>query len=235
MIKMREITKISIISRRPVRMAEDAKDPRINVILHKDFEKYDSALLNQLNGARGVVWALGISQTEVDAEQYVKITKDFTLRAAEAFQTLGTEAQPFHFVYVSALGATLQPGRFTPIFARVKGETETALAEMRKANPAFHSLSIRPAGIDATFHDAIQPYLPAPGLVKRLLLPPLAALVRTFFVSISSPTEPLGRFMTEMAMGKWDMKYSGVGVEKIGQFPVLENTAFRRLAGLDAE
>lgn len=49
-------------------MAEDAKDPRINVIIHKDFEKYDSGLLDQLKGARGVVWALGISQTEVDAE-----------------------------------------------------------------------------------------------------------------------------------------------------------------------
>lgn len=106
---------------------------------------------------------------------------------------------------------------------------------MRKANPAFQSSSIRPAGIDATLHDAIKPYLPAPGLVKRLLFPPFAALLRTALTSISSPTEPLGRFMTEMAMGKWDAKYSGVGVEKLGEFPVLENTAFRRLAGLDAK
>lgn len=68
MIKMKEVTKISILSRRPVRMAEDANDPRINVILHKDFENYDSDLLKQLKGASGVVWALGISQTEVDAE-----------------------------------------------------------------------------------------------------------------------------------------------------------------------
>lgn len=49
-------------------MAEDAKDPRINVILHNDFENYDPTLLKQLKGARGIVWALGISQTEVDAE-----------------------------------------------------------------------------------------------------------------------------------------------------------------------
>lgn len=46
MIKTKDITKISIISRRPVKMVEDAKDHRINVILHKDFEKYDSELLN---------------------------------------------------------------------------------------------------------------------------------------------------------------------------------------------
>lgn len=136
---------------------------------------------------------------------------------------------------MSALGANLQPGRFTPIFARVKGETETALAEMRKANPAFHASSIRPAGIDATFHYAIKPYLPATGLVKKCLLLPSSLLIRNFWKSLDSPTEPLGRFMTEMAMGKWDAKYSGVGIEKLGQFPVLENTAFRRLAGLDAK
>lgn len=167
--------------------------------------------------------------------QYVKITKDFTLRAAKAFQTLSTEAQPLNFVYVSGLGATLQPGRFTPIFARVKGETEIALAEMRKANPAFRSLSIRPAGIDATNHRAIQPYLPTPGLVKRLLLPPTNALIRNFWPSVDSPTEPLGKFMTEMAMGKWDAKYDGVGIEKLGHLPILENKAFRRLAELDVK
>lgn len=68
MIKTKDISRISILSRRPVKMAEDAKDPRINVILHEDFEKYDSALLRELKGARGVVWALGISQSQVSKE-----------------------------------------------------------------------------------------------------------------------------------------------------------------------
>lgn len=68
MIRMKDVTKISIVSRRPVKMAEDVKDPRINVILHSDFEKYDSELLNQLKGATGCVWALGISSTVVSAE-----------------------------------------------------------------------------------------------------------------------------------------------------------------------
>jgi len=57
MIKMKDVTKISILSRRPVQMAEDAKDPRINVIIHKDFTNYDTAVLDQLKGARGCVWA----------------------------------------------------------------------------------------------------------------------------------------------------------------------------------
>jgi uncharacterized protein YbjT (DUF2867 family) len=68
MIKMKDITKISIISRRPVPMADDAKDPRINVIIHKDFTNYPQSLLDQVKDATGCVWALGISQTEVSKE-----------------------------------------------------------------------------------------------------------------------------------------------------------------------
>lgn len=68
MLKTKEVTKISIISRRPVKMAEDSKDPRVNVILHQDFETYDTGLLSQLQGATGCVWSLGISQTQVSAE-----------------------------------------------------------------------------------------------------------------------------------------------------------------------
>lgn len=68
MIKMKDITKISIISRRPVPMADDVKDPRINVIIHKDFNSYPQSLLDQVKDATGCVWALGISQTQVSKE-----------------------------------------------------------------------------------------------------------------------------------------------------------------------
>lgn len=68
MLKMTEVTKISILSRRPVAMAEDAKDPRVNVIIHKDFSKYDSEVISKLQGATGAVWALGVSQTKVSKE-----------------------------------------------------------------------------------------------------------------------------------------------------------------------
>lgn len=68
MIKMKDVTKISVLSRRPVKMVEDIKDPRVNVIIHKDFEKYDADLLSKVNGANGCVWALGISQSQVGKE-----------------------------------------------------------------------------------------------------------------------------------------------------------------------
>jgi uncharacterized protein YbjT (DUF2867 family) len=68
MIKMKDVTRISVLSRRPVAMANDRKDPRVNVVLCDDFTRYDQALLDQLKGASGCVWALGISQTQVSKE-----------------------------------------------------------------------------------------------------------------------------------------------------------------------
>lgn len=68
MIRSKEVTKISLLSRRPVQRAIDARDPRINVILHEDFGKYEKSVIDQLQGATGVVWALGVSQNDVDKE-----------------------------------------------------------------------------------------------------------------------------------------------------------------------
>lgn len=75
-LAMPDVTRISILSRRPVPMVEartKSGDPamtadRVRVILHHDFSVYDDSLLQQLRGAAGVVWALGISQTQVDKE-----------------------------------------------------------------------------------------------------------------------------------------------------------------------
>ncbi|GKT51500.1 uncharacterized protein ColSpa_11681 [Colletotrichum spaethianum] len=235
MIKMKDITKISILSRNPVPMAEDAKDPRINVIIHKDFEKYDSELLDKLKGANGAVWALGISQNKVSKEDYVKITKNYTLEAAKAFANLPPENEPFRFIFVSGVGATQQPGRFSAIFTRVKGETETALSEMRAANPRLRAESIRPAFVDKGDHDAIKPYVPNPGMFYNLMFTYVGPLTRTLYPSFVSPTETLGRFMAEMAMGKVDagMAAGGKGITTLnGGLRIVENVGFRRLAGL---
>lgn len=64
MIRTKDITKISVLTRRPVKFTDD----RISVILHNDFTSYDDDLLRKLQGAQGCVWALGISQTEVGKE-----------------------------------------------------------------------------------------------------------------------------------------------------------------------
>lgn len=68
LINMKDVSKISILSRRPVPMAEASNDARINVILHRDFGSYNSEVLQKLEGATGCVWALGVSQNDVGKE-----------------------------------------------------------------------------------------------------------------------------------------------------------------------
>lgn len=163
----------------------------------------------------------------------MKITKTFALEAAKAFKTLASDEEPFNFVYVSGYGATTEPGIFTSLFARVKGEVEVALGEMRRENPSFHAVSARPAAVDSSAHDAIKPYIPTPPLVLRVLELALRPAVRTFFTGLHSPTEPLGRVLTELAMGRYKDRFvAGKDIQKIGEFPIVENTVLRRLAGL---
>ena len=60
------ISKISILSRRPVAQAEG--HAKAKVILHKDFAEYGDDVLDGLKDVKGVVWALGISATQVGKE-----------------------------------------------------------------------------------------------------------------------------------------------------------------------
>lgn len=60
------ITKISVLSRRPVKQATGVE--KVNVIIHNDFSSYSDEVLLQLKGAMGCVWALGISAGQATAE-----------------------------------------------------------------------------------------------------------------------------------------------------------------------
>lgn len=164
--------------------------------------------------------------------EYVKITKDYALAAAESFATLPPDSEPFRFIYVSGEGTTFEPGRFTPIYARVKGETEIALSEMRAANPRLHAESVRPGMVDGVDHVAIKSYVPERSTLLRATTAVLGPPIRAFRKNGVSPTEPLGRFLTEMAMGKYEGKLTGPGIQTVRKLRVIENVGFRRLYGL---
>ncbi|KAK7403913.1 hypothetical protein QQX98_010320 [Neonectria punicea] len=235
MLKIKDITKISILSRRPVAMAQQAEDLRVTVIIQKDFSHYRSDVLDQLKGASGAVWALGISQTKVSKDEYVKITKDYALIAAEAFSDLAPSDEPFRFIYVSGHSATQNPGRFTPRYCRVKGETETSLSEMRAVYPRLHTEAVGPGVVDASDHAAIRAYIPDQGLLYNSVRAVLGFPIRMLTRSLQCPTEPLGSFLAEMAMGKFDRQLDegGSGIVKLkGGMRVVKNTAFLRLAGV---
>ncbi|KAK0736183.1 hypothetical protein B0T21DRAFT_289559 [Apiosordaria backusii] len=239
MLKTTDISKISILSRRPVQLAEDAKEPRVNVIIHKDFSSYNPEVLNKIQDADGCVWALGISQTQVNKEDYVTITKTYPLAFASAFQPgLQTANKPFNFVYVSGQGSTFKPGLFTPIFGKTKGETELALADIRKKNPLFQASTVRPGFVDWIEQDKkVTGYMPDMGVLKTGFGHLLHSVIGFAMRDNWSPTEPLGGFLTGLAMGKWSGELKGLqggeGQVLEGGFPVVENKFMRRVMGLD--
>ena len=226
-----QVTRLSVLSRKPVAMISDAGNPpNVKYIQHSDFSSYPPELLQDLGGAHGVIWALGVSQNDVSKEEYIKITKDYALAAAKAFSGLNGE-KGVNFVYVSGEGATLKPGRFTPIFGRVKGETEQALLEMSKANPALRVYSLRPGGVDPTHQPEVLKVAAArmPGWKYKSGYYALLPALRACYANVVSPTKDLGRVLTQLAMGD-GQKLEGKGIE--GEGRTIANVGMRRLAGL---
>ncbi|KAJ5642711.1 hypothetical protein N7490_006711 [Penicillium lividum] len=224
-----DISRISIISRRPVPMLEDANDDRVEVILH-DFKGYNTALLERLRGANACVWALGISQTAVSKDEYIRITKELPLEAARAFQDLRSdEPDAFKFVYVSGEGATTKPGPFTPLFGRVKGETEAGLIDIQEMASNFEPLIVRPSHVDSKGHKAIAPWIPKPTATIHATNVVLGPALRTWMKAYNSPTAPLGEFLAGLGVGEWQDKLQGNGVERRGGTTIITNLAFRRL------
>ena len=66
MLAQESISRISILSRRPVAMAEGHE--KAKVVIHKDYKTYGKALLEELKDAQGCVWAQGVSQNAVSKE-----------------------------------------------------------------------------------------------------------------------------------------------------------------------
>lgn len=146
------------------------------------------------------------------------------MAAARAFNTLHPDS-PFTFVYVSGEGATQTPGMFTPVYGRVKGEVETALLNFRKQNPNFRAISVRPGGVDWTSHPEIHPYIPHQPIWKSTIIRPLNVVYK----SLMTPTRPMGKVFTELAMGKGE-PLEGPDVKMEGT--LLTNIGIRRLSGL---
>lgn len=60
----------------------------------------------------------------------------------------------------------------------------------------------------------------------------LGPAMRALLPANVSPTEPLGKFLTEMAMGRYEGRLTGAGVQTVKGSRIVNNAGFRRLAGL---
>ncbi|KAL5383745.1 hypothetical protein PMIN04_000571 [Paraphaeosphaeria minitans] len=114
---------------------------------------------------------------------------------------------------------------FTAMYERVKGQAEKAIFDFYTATPNFKLYTVRPAGVDWRDHPAIQPFIPSQPFWKRALLP----AIDTFYNPMITPTRPMGRIMTELAMSKGE-PLEGDDLQMDGT--LVSNVAFRRLANL---
>lgn len=129
-----QIQEVTAIVRKPL----DISHPKIKTVLHQDFTDY-SDLSELFKNYDACAWCLGISQSQVNKEEYHIITYDYALAAAKAM----LQANPaITFLFLSGMGAD-STEKSNTLFARVKGKTENVLKKL-----GFKKLFIvRPGGI----------------------------------------------------------------------------------------
>lgn len=114
---------------------------------------------------------------------------------------------------------------FTPLFGRVKGQIESTLFNLAKETPSLKVYNIRAGGVDWTSHPEIHSFIPKQALYKRTLIPALNVVYKP----LMTPTKPMGKIMTELAMSKGE-PLQGSGIEMEGT--LITNAGIRRMAGL---
>ncbi|KAJ7492289.1 hypothetical protein FB451DRAFT_1217741 [Mycena latifolia] len=214
------ITRLSILSRREFTLPTVGDTQKAQIIIHEDYASYPSKVTDLLKGANGCIWAQGISQTEVSKAEYVRITHDYPLAAAQAFSTL-SETGKFNFVYVSGEGADPTEKTFT-YFGKIKGRTEAALRALPSTSPqgTLCVFNVRPGFVDP----------PRPGgLSKRVMLGIVGPLLR-LIPSQVSPSDVLAKVLVDLATGDGEPVPPGIGIEDEGR--TVRCVGVRRLGGL---
>ena len=161
--------------------------PKLREIVHRDFLDF-SAIERDLAGYDACLYALGVSSAGMSEPDYVRVTYDFALAAAQAVLR-NNPAATFVFVSGASTDGTEQ-GRI--MWARVKGRTENAILRL----PFKASYMFRPGYIQ-----------PLHGIVSstRMLrvlyavVGPLYPLWKALFPDHVTTTEVLGRAMIRAA------------------------------------
>lgn len=118
------VLELRAVVRRPLDPDRRGVDERLRSVRCDDFAD-PSPIAGELGGLDAVFWCLGISASKVDGEaEYRRITFDYALAAARLVRER-SPAATFHFV---SGGGTNAESRM--MWARVKGQTERALAEL---------------------------------------------------------------------------------------------------------
>lgn len=159
-----QIEHITAIVRRP--FDKPLTSDKLTVVTHTDFLDY-SSLSTTFAEHQGCIWALGVSQNAVNRADYMKITHDYTLAAAQAMARVNPNLR---LVFVSGAGADpTEQSRF--LFGRVKGKTETDLVKDSNLKDIY---TVRPAAVlsselpstKAWYERAVMPLMQVMRVVK---------------------------------------------------------------------
>jgi nucleoside-diphosphate-sugar epimerase len=227
------ITRVSILSRRPIAATEGHK--KANVIIQSDYSNYPQSVIDQLKDADACIWAQGKSSMGMTEKDYTELTHDWPLAAARAFggmrqkdSSSSSSGGSFNFVYVSGEGAD-QTQKARAMFGRIKGRAEKDLVDLA-SSVELRDLSVynlRPAGIDGS-GSAAKPdrVVSMPERMAGWLYP----AVKLFAPKWHTPVDSLAKVAIDLAVGSGKPLKVEAGVEADGR--TLGNVAIRRLAGL---
>jgi uncharacterized protein YbjT (DUF2867 family) len=165
------VQEVRVIARRPLGRG----DAKLREFVHANYLDY-GVVAEAFRGVDACLFCLGISVTQVSKEEFVRISHDYPIAAA---QVLKTQSPGAAFHYISGAGTNAESRTF---WAKVKGQTENELIELVEAN------CWRPAFIDAE---------PSASLPKvYAMLRPAMRLLKTFR-SMYVSGDDLGRAMLE--------------------------------------
>jgi uncharacterized protein YbjT (DUF2867 family) len=159
-----DVVLVQIVGRSPSGISH----PKLRELLHADLWNF-AAVENRLSGFDACFFCLGVSASNVSAEEYEHVTYGITFAAAETLVRLNPNMT---FIYVSGAGTeSSEQGR--TMWARVKGKTENALLRL----PFKGAYMFRPGIIE-----------PVHGATSK------TSLYRVFY-TLSKPLLPLLRWL----------------------------------------
>ena len=134
-LKDSSVEMVTALTRRPLGIA----NPKLKEIVPENFTDY-SHIAEYLH-ADACIWCLGVSQTAVRKDEYIKITFDYTIAAAQAMFAANPHMR---FCFLSGSRAD-QEEKTRVLYGRIKGRTEKELSKLSQNVFHFRPAFIRPA------------------------------------------------------------------------------------------
>lgn len=178
-LKDPSIGRVTVLTRRPLGRTA----PKLKEIVLRNFLDY-SSVRNDLQ-ADACIWCLGVSQTQVSRDEYVKITYDYAMRAAEAMFAVNPE---LNFCFLSGARADHEE-KSRVYYGKIKGRTERELLKLKPARV----YSFRPGFIAPAYKGQKRP------LITKIFTPAFLVADRLTDHNASVSCRQLARCLLDVA------------------------------------